>query len=813
MLGAVVAAPALAEGYSWTTVDDTLVPAKNDVAISYDTDHTISLNGTTEATISGDIKLISTGDTALETAMGTADSLYISDGRLQVTDASKLGSSPIFIKGGQLWYKGGNLSNDVYIGTSTFGGGENGDKAAIRIQSGSTFSGSITVGEDARLNVTSATATFSGNINAENKTLSLTAFYGDGTMNLNGENTIGTLNLAETKIGLWESNLTVNINGTTATNALSVGAATNAVLNIKSGASLTTESITLGNNGRINIEKNGSLTYNNAGKGDLLDFSNMSAVSGGKLAFKNLSTSASGTVVKVSNDFAGNLVVLGGKLNANNENKQLGNAVIRLNGGGLTFTNGKSAENNILSNNIELVADTTDIQVWGSTHNAKITGSVSGEGKTLTKSDGGTVTLTGETTLGAVNVKGGILTLAGATTLNSATTSGGKLKFIGTTEKTVGTISGHVIAGGNFGVTSADEQTIQLTWDNSGNNGIITSGKFVVDDIDMSVDNTASGSVTLKGGVQMKVTDGTIWYSTKGSSLLLEEGAEVINNGFSIKGTTNVGVITTNGTPASQGHVASFMGTNIMQVANADITYTDVAATSINAAMKDSKLTVAEGAGQVTIATAAELSGLETHGALAVNANTTVSGTASIAGALSVANGVTLSLQKADTTIGTVTLNGGTITIGTHSGELVDVAKLTTSNLTVTADSTINADLVLAENSSLNMSAVVTMGCAVTIGTGTKLTADTSLTDAPVVLFSDVESLTLGTTEITKMGWYDANGILASVNGTAVTGEGQYVIGFWNGDVSIAGANVPEPATATLSLLALAALAARRKRK
>ncbi len=197
------------------------------------------------------------------------------------------------------------------------------------------------------------------------------------------------------------------------------------------------------------------------------------------------------------------------------------------------------------------------------------------------------------------------------------------------------------------------------------------------------------------------------------------------------------------------------------------------------------------GNGDATVAT---ISGTVTVNSIQVGANAqlTVSGTVNMLG---------------DANLPTLTLSGGTIGIQDHAGTI------NVTSLTVTDASVINADLVIAENGSLDMSAVVTMGCAVTIGAGTELTADASLTTGPVVLFSDVESLTLGTTEITKMGWYDANGILASVNGTAVTGEGQYVIGFWNGDVSIAAANVPEPATATLSLLALAALAARRRRK
>lgn len=140
---------------------------------------------------------------------------------------------------------------------------------------------------------------------------------------------------------------------------------------------------------------------------------------------------------------------------------------------------------------------------------------------------------------------------------------------------------------------------------------------------------------------------------------------------------------------------------------------------------------------------------------------------------------------------------------------------LTVESLKVEGDSFMEGNLIIANSGKLDFAtdAVLTMGCNVTIGSDTILTIDSSVDTAPVTLFADVEGLTLGGTNITSVGWYDAYGILALVNGNAITDNGQYVIGFWNGTVSVAAANVPEPATATLSLLALACLASRRKRK
>ena len=136
------------------------------------------------------------------------------------------------------------------------------------------------------------------------------------------------------------------------------------------------------------------------------------------------------------------------------------------------------------------------------------------------------------------------------------------------------------------------------------------------------------------------------------------------------------------------------------------------------------------------------------------------------------------------------------------------------------AQNTMEANLILCDHAHLALKegALLTMGCNVTIGSGTDLMLEGLVSETPVAMFADVEALTLGSgstaATITENGWYDAYGTLATVNGFTVTQPGKYEIGYHDGVVSLRvhGA-VPEPATATLSLLALAALAARRKRK
>ena len=126
---------------------------------------------------------------------------------------------------------------------------------------------------------------------------------------------------------------------------------------------------------------------------------------------------------------------------------------------------------------------------------------------------------------------------------------------------------------------------------------------------------------------------------------------------------------------------------------------------------------------------------------------------------------------------------------------------------------TMEANLIICDNATLTFSegALLTMGCDVTLGSGTALNLEGDYEHSLVALFSGVDGLTLADKVITHEGLYDAYDTIATLNGEAIN-QGQYVISYRNGVVSFGAGSVPEPATATLSLLALAALAARRRR-
>ena len=132
----------------------------------------------------------------------------------------------------------------------------------------------------------------------------------------------------------------------------------------------------------------------------------------------------------------------------------------------------------------------------------------------------------------------------------------------------------------------------------------------------------------------------------------------------------------------------------------------------------------------------------------------------------------------------------------------------------------LNANLTLASGSSLSVAeGGLAMGSTLSLSTGITLD-DTTLnrvyslnTGESLALFTGVDGLKLGETSYASISADD--GILASPYFTNINSD-QYRLtytGTDNGTLAILSAAVPEPATATLSLLALAALAARRRRK
>ena len=173
-------------------------------------------------------------------------------------------------------------------------------------------------------------------------------------------------------------------------------------------------------------------------------------------------------------------------------------------------------------------------------------------------------------------------------------------------------------------------------------------------------------------------------------------------------------------------------------------------------------------------------------------------------------------------TVGEIVLAGSMVGVyytipadpDTDSTARVVEATVSTGSLTVSGDSTLYANLELNANGTLQLDSALAMGSTLTLNSGITLanTGYAHISDitknTEITLFSSVNKVTYGTTELTAGSSVDAHNVFGNLN------TGDFTIRFDNGDVILkANNNVPEPTTATLSLLALMGLAARRRRK
>lgn len=161
--------------------------------------------------------------------------------------------------------------------------------------------------------------------------------------------------------------------------------------------------------------------------------------------------------------------------------------------------------------------------------------------------------------------------------------------------------------------------------------------------------------------------------------------------------------------------------------------------------------------------------------------------------------------------------------IGTEQTESQEATIIVAANKEATFEegATLLANLTIRNGVTLNMSGALTLGSSLVLNWGENLALiDKALvTTGSVLLFDSVEALTLryeggGATTAAERR-YDASGIFKSISaGGETLAVDDYDIAYHNGRVSLLHKSLaPEPATATLSQLALAALSARRRRR
>ena len=448
----------------------------------------------------------------------------------------------------------------------------------------------------------------------------------------------------------------------------------------------------------------------------------------------------------------------------------------------------------------------------------------SGTAGTIKKGGGEVIfTAAGSVFSGKVNVQGGTLTLSGEnTTLNNGAQVAGsaKLLFATTDSKTITvkngiTLNGKVSAQSgttNISGNITGNGTIEIAKNSSENTKLQLSGINQVNIVDLSNGNEANGQLIITSG------------QTAANKLWMRINNEIlINEGASFKGST-VGNDLTTGTII----VTGTAGNNTkIKASSDDIQYwadrTDVSI--INADVSVSRNASNE-LQSFNLANKLDNSSLSNTGSATVVVKNEANDLTGIT-----ADGGNVDIRKiTEDRIAILSIEEEKI-VGVHSGDsdalasLYNMSKLTVTNsVTMRSNSSLYANLEILNGVTLTLDgygdAAATVAGSLTLNTG--LILDGKVMDAldalqngdSLAIFKEVSNMVFAgnasEADVVTLSESALTEVDASIYFTNLE-EGLYYITFENNTVSIL-SNIPEPTTATLSLLALAALAARRRR-
>lgn len=423
--------------------------------------------------------------------------------------------------------------------------------------------------------------------------------------------------------------------------------------------------------------------------------------------------------------------------------------------------------------------------------------------------NGGTITVNGS----AATCDGGVVSASGASQTYYINDASADWDVTGATKLVVDTNTTDTpvaLGDGVYNWSALDIKSGAVTTAHSNGTGFVQNGDITIGaGASLSVvgahdafgydNNACTKSVTLNGAegaqAQLILAQTTDFSVTMKTDLIMNGNAAVTGEkGFNTFG----GSITVTGTDNSIEHIAI---RNNVTVDVADGGTLTIGSVSQHKDAVNQVLTKT-GAGTLTLTGAATLKNIEVQGgSLVLSEATTMT-------SLSTSDGGNVTLATADLAVTALTMKAGsTLTIGQQEESLVSV-----QTLTVNGAATLNANLELAAAATLHLDGTLTMGSTVELGEGITLEGNLldSLLDGStdsITLFSSVDALTLGgVTYSHPLYGYEvfSNPELGN------TPDAKYVVSYNGSDVKLT--VVPEPATATLSLLALAALAARRRR-
>ena len=346
---------------------------------------------------------------------------------------------------------------------------------------------------------------------------------------------------------------------------------------------------------------------------------------------------------------------------------------------------------------------------------------------------------------------------------------------------TIGNLNNHDIVGGAVNGSGTIEQVkIVLNGGNVKNiiggsktAGTVGSADIIVQGGEVNGNINAGGDAGNVGNTHVLVNGGTITGNITKGSAARNVGAvaavTIEGNKANIGGSITADTVTFRNVEASDSDNGFDKYSNIV---TADKVTLDNVSTNMQAQLKAEEIEVLNGS-----ITSAVLGEQATLTALTLDSNTT------------------FTAWKDNTATAAVTQQESTLTL---------------SKLTVGNNTTLNANVVFTADSQLTMGGTLSMGSTVDLATGMELTLSeamlTSLYSGNTVdIFSGVDTLFIDGKEISEGTSVSADGLFNGLDESYT-----YTLSYTNGSVSL---SIPEPTTATLSLLALAGLAARRRRK
>ena len=570
---------------------------------------------------------------------------------------------------------------------------------------------------------------------------------------------------------------TIHVNGNGDKNSTISGDITGAGTLIKHGGS----KLTLTGNSTIgdlqvtkgSVEINGTLNLTNTKDGT----ATISGISGTGTLGLNFSANYANKLA-VADGFTGTTHVQKGYFTLNGS--KFGNTLRLADGVEVTTTSGSNVtmDKNLILDGVSRIHQTDNANI---TYN----GSVTGTG-TYARQGGGTLQFNKEVNLGGFTQSGGTTYFNGTTVLGTVNQSGGIIANNGTTN-----ITGRFQFNGS-GDLQAKAGELTLSYAGTDGNSVYT--------LDGSMSGNARGTVKLAENVSVSAT---YVYGTNGSEIHLANGARLKHNNSTEISNQGTGVATLKSTGNAQVYN---INNGTFELANAHIktSKNDVELKNklINSSVENA------GAGTLTIN----------------NGGNTLTGLHATGGNINVAAAASLDLTNL----------------------VIDVQKSITSSAAMSVNSlaqfesgaTLNADLTLATGATVNLGGEdFTLNGALTLQTGLTLGGNaleavkglavgesytlfsgvTNLQLEQAVTLNNMRSLAAQKNEAVSYKTL-MNGVQASAADyfRNLSGNTGLMLSYnsTDGSVSITlTAAIPEPATSTLSLLALSALAARRRRK